>query len=162
LSAAFQLAWETFRAGQSRCIFISYKFDDALEVKHRLREALDELDVETVEWQPTLPAFFFGASVTWATDAFIATSLFSQLPELLRSCQARLTDILRLTLRSALREVERLVHLLLSLAKSKDHPKTDLLIERRWFLFHGVHPPRLRLAAARAFWPGRVCLSGVI
>lgn len=137
-------------ASVRQTVFISHNFDELLEVKHQLLVILDGLDERTTAsvWQDS------GVPVTLLVGAGLSSELTPaavsafDLPDQVDSPaagagQPRCLALLRSLIRFALRQIDSLISLWLSLVGEPDYPVSEFLIERKWFLLHGTHPPRL-------------------
>src|SRR5438046_2546844 len=120
-----------------RRVFVSFNFEAIVDGQHRLCAILDSLDDGEASAGEWLSAWSVGSGLSIAPE-LLSTFDPVDFPDdsdvgVLRGFVARLRSIVR----SALRELNNSVRLLLSLSNQPDHPVTEFLIERRWFLLHG-------------------------
>ncbi len=115
-------------------VFVSFNFDALVDGKQRLRSILEHLDQDAnpTEWDPIVllgnpgQCVFSSLREADAPGGSVALS------------RAQFRSILR----SALREIDRAMHIVLSLFEKVAHPVAEFLLERRWFFLHTSHPPR--------------------
>ena len=135
-------------------VFISFNYDDLLDEKQRLLELLNELDQDVNAGQDRNASERGSLILLGDLHQLVPGFLCDVDPpdRLVAFSRAQLRSIVR----SAVREIDRAIDVFLSIAEKPDRPVTDFLIERRWFLLHGVHPPR-RFQQTVPICPSGVC-----
>jgi hypothetical protein len=144
-SALLSLLDNTIEARSHRSVFISFNFDELIDGRQQLIAVLDGIDEQTTASlgldsgvpAPLLVGAGLSREVAPASDlpvGVVSSESGGERPTYLAE--------LRALLRSALRQIDRLISLILSLTRQPDYPVSEFLIERPWFLLHGTHPPR--------------------